>query len=456
MLESAYGSGPVYQQPAMDDYGYGDPGYSDPSYEGPKTPYGNPAFPADHGRTAAGTPGHRGTSGEPATGRRAAFPDTRSPRSVIPPRQLIRDPATRHPATRPLAASPSRSRRRPAAAMRSGRSPGPRRPCPTGRTAAPRAGGHRGVVRPGESAAYPEQWYDNPRLDDRVLGDSNQSRSADPRLVGMTYGELRYDDPEPGESGYDEPLDDESWFKELRRSAPAYPQSPGGPQGPGSGPQRRAEPSGPAFGQQAGFPQAPDRASGYGQPRRDGSGPQAPKSPQGPQMSAGRPQQGPAAPGAGFLSAPVGLLTPPGGTRVDALRDGGTRPAAPAASPRRTQPAPGGTTEPPAGGDPDPDHPRVPAEREPPGNRARCGRATAWTARRSRPPGRPSPRPATSTRSRTSGGTTRTRNTPACSGTGKPSSSARTPSRPRPSGGPAAVAAAATTTVSGSVSAAWW
>jgi hypothetical protein len=46
-------------------------------------------------------------------------------------------------------------------------------------------------------------------------------------------------------------------------------------------------------------------------------------------MSAGRPQQGPAAPGAGFLSAPVGLLTPPEGTRVDALRDGGTRPSPP-------------------------------------------------------------------------------------------------------------------------------
>ena len=45
---------------------------------------------------------------------------------------------------------------------------------------------------------------------------------------------------------------------------------------------------------------------------------------------------GPAAPGTGFLSAPVapvGLLTPPGGTRVDALRDGGALPAAAAASP---------------------------------------------------------------------------------------------------------------------------
>src|SRR6185437_14078199 len=115
--------------------------------------------------------------------------------------------------------------------------------------------------------------------------------------------------------GYVEPLDEESWYQELRRSAPAYPQTPGGPQGPGTGPQRRAEPSGPAFG------------------------PQGPQTPQGPQMSAGRPQPGPAgpagpaaAPGAGFLSAPVGLLTPPNGTRVDSLRDPATRPPASAAS----------------------------------------------------------------------------------------------------------------------------
>ena len=42
----------------------------------------------------------------------------------------------------------------------------------------------------------------------------------------MTYGELRYEDPEPPESGHDEPLDDESWYQELRRSAPAYPSLP--------------------------------------------------------------------------------------------------------------------------------------------------------------------------------------------------------------------------------------
>jgi hypothetical protein len=153
----------------------------------------------------------------------------------------------------------------------------------------------------------------------------------------MTYGELRYDEPDPGtpgDSGYDEPLDDESWYQELRPSSPAHRQSPGGPQGPVSGPQHRVDPPGHAFGSQPGYSPAPDRAPRHGQPRWDGSGPQTPQRPERPQMSAGRGPQGSPAPGAGFLSAPVGLLTPPDGTRVDALRDGGGRPAAPAASPR--------------------------------------------------------------------------------------------------------------------------
>jgi len=313
VLESAYGTGPVYQQPAMDDFGYGDPGYSDPSYEGPKTPYGGPAY----GNGAA--PGDFGGTGYRPSG------------GSVPGYQLpeVRDPSPAgHRGSAYQAPGYPSSGRRPFAAS-SGRGD-EIWPITGAQEALPDTGPQ--PAAPGGPASNPEQWYDNPRLDDRVLGDSHPSRSADPRLAGMTYGELCYEDPEPGESGHGEHLDDESWYQELRRSAPAFPQSPGGPQGPGGGPQRRAEPSGPAFGQQAGYPQAPDRASGYGQPRRDGS---APQSPQGPQMSAGRSQPGPAAPGAGFLSAPVGLLTPPDGIRVDALRDGGTRPAAPAASPRQ-------------------------------------------------------------------------------------------------------------------------
>ena len=125
VLESAYGTSPAYQQPAMDDFGYGDPGYSDPSYEGPKAPYGNSVSllattgPAIMGLATTGTAERRGTSAEPATGRRArpaACPGTRYRRSATP-----LPPPTRHPAIRVRAISRSRSRRRPAAARTSGR-----------------------------------------------------------------------------------------------------------------------------------------------------------------------------------------------------------------------------------------------------------------------------------------------------------------------------------------------
>jgi hypothetical protein len=215
LIESAYRPAPGYQQSAMDDYGYGDPGYSDPSYEGPKTPYNGPAFPGPGGG------------------------------------------APNAPAPRPSAGSGYR---------------------PSG----PVTGYHmpeiRDASRPGgPGRSYPEQWYDYPRLDDRVA-------AADPRLEGISYGELRYDDPGP----------------------------------------RRPEPQGPGFGPRpgSGFPADPGRPAGYGQPGGNGQ-------PRGPQMSAGR-KTGPGAgqPGSpsaakdtGFLAAPVGLLTPPEGTRVDALRD---------------------------------------------------------------------------------------------------------------------------------------
>jgi hypothetical protein len=329
-FESAYGTGPAYQQPAMDDFGYGDPGYSDPSYEGPKTPYANPAFPSGqpNGRGNAGAPREFGGTGHRSSGSGVPgyqLPEVRDPSLSAHQGPAHQGPGYAAPGRQPQPFAPS-----------SGRGDGIW-PVTRAQEALPDTGPQPAV--PGGSAtssvAYPEQWYDHPRLDERGLGDSRSPRSADPRLAGMTYGELRYDDPEPGESRHDKPLDDESWYQELRRSTPAYPQSPGGPQGPGSGPQYRPEPSGPASGQQAGHPQLPDRASGYGQSRRDGSAPKG----WGPQMSAGRRPQDPSAPGSGFLSAPVGLLTPPDGIRVDALRDGGTRPAAPAASPRRASAA---------------------------------------------------------------------------------------------------------------------
>jgi hypothetical protein len=85
----------------------------------------------------------------------------------------------------------------------------------------------------------------------------------------------------------------------------------------------------------SGSPPAPGRSAGYGQPGGTGQ----PRGPQisAPQMSAerktgsgvGRPGSPSAATGAGFLAAPVGLLTTPEGTRVDARRDGGALPGAP-------------------------------------------------------------------------------------------------------------------------------
>ena len=257
VLESAYGTGPGYQQPVMDDFGYGDPGYSDPSYEGPKTPYGNPAFPADHGAShgnGRGTPRDAGGTGyRPSGGGVAGYqlPEVRDP-----------SPSGRQGSARQ----------------------GPGYPAP-GRQPQPfaRSSGRGDEIWPvtGAQEALPDQgqWHGSPRLDDRAPGDSRPSRSADPRLAGMTYGELRYDDPEPGESSYDEPLDDESWYQELRRNAPAFPQSPGDPQGPGGGPQRRAFPagsdgSGRRLPQRAGRPAYPARRYPGGLPagRRHASG----------------------------------------------------------------------------------------------------------------------------------------------------------------------------------------
>ena len=386
VLESAYGTGPVYSQPAVEDYGYGDPGYADPSYEGPRTPYGGPAFdgPAVGGR--------HGSSPNAAAPRRSGGSGYRPPEADLPGYYVpeIRDsarPGHAVPGYQPQGFVPPSGGQEiwpVTGAQEALPDTGPQPIAqPIALSAALSAADAWGSGRSPQAAspAYPDQWYDNPRLNDRVLDDVRYdqprpggsrlsgppagSRPTDPRLEGMNYDELRYDDPapvdpmNPGRPGYDkplddEPLDDESWYEELRRSAPAYPQG-FGPQHP-SGPHRRMEPQAPDYGQQAGFPQAPDRAAGYGEPRGDWGGP-LPQAPQNPQLSAGRmtgpgrpsPGQrsgsqpgspfppGPATPATGFLSAPaapVGLLTRPAGTRVDALRDGAA-PAEPAASPSR-------------------------------------------------------------------------------------------------------------------------
>jgi hypothetical protein len=378
VLESAYGTGPlntsygsgsgsVYQPSAVDDYG--DPGYSDPSYDGPayggpSAPYGAPAHPAAPAYPSQpGSPGGSGGFGTP----RGFGGDSRRPSGDrVPGYQLPEAPRVQETPRPGYQAPPSGGDIWPVTgAQEALPDTGPQPP----------VGGRHGAPRPGQGG-YPEQWYDNPRLDDRALddqrfNDQRSSRSPDPRLEGITYGELRYDDTgsfaaatsdhEPAPSG--ELLDDESWYQELRRSGPSYPDNPATPRGPGSGPQRRAEPpspSGPAFGSPSGgYPQAPDRASGFGPSRWDGpdrpqmsAGPNAPRpagrGPQAPQSPVG--PANPAAQGHGFLGAPVapvtsapsasvGLLTPPGGTRVEALR-GGALPAAPAAPATPAAPVP--------------------------------------------------------------------------------------------------------------------
>ncbi len=382
VLESAYGTGPVYSQPAMDDYGYGDPGYADPSYEGPRTPYGGSAHGGPSGRPASGgqNGGSRNAAAPPASGGSGY----RSPEVGVPGYQVpeIRDSGRSgyaSPGYQPQGFAPPSGGREiwPVTGAQEAlpdTGPQPIAP-PIAPSAAESAADARGARGSGGfpqagSPAYPDQWHDNPR-------------PADPRLEGMNYGELRYDDPDPmdpvapmdpiapGEPGYDEPTDDGSWYEELRRSAPAYPQGFGS-QHP-SGPHRRVEPQAPAHGQMPAFPLAPDRAAGYGQTRGDW-GSSSPQAPHGPQMNAGRmtgPAQpssgrpssgqpssgqrspgqpssgqpssgqpssgqpssgrrsgsqpgspvppGPAAQGTGFLSAPVasvGLLTPPAGTQV--------------------------------------------------------------------------------------------------------------------------------------------
>ena len=61
-VDPRYGTGPAghtprrgYQQPAMEDYGYGDPGYSDPTYDGPRNQFTGP-IPriGSHGPAAPG------------------------------------------------------------------------------------------------------------------------------------------------------------------------------------------------------------------------------------------------------------------------------------------------------------------------------------------------------------------------------------------------------------------
>ena len=379
-LNPGYGAGSVYQPQALDDYG--DPGYSDPSYDGPS--YGGSPY---SGRS--GSSGGSGYSGGPAApsspsgsggfGTPRGFGgDSRRPSGNTPGYQLPEAPRVQDSRWSGYQAPASDALSSDALSPNALSSDAGIWPVTGAQEALPDTGSQpsadrRGYPRSGQPD-YPDQWYGHPRMDDRARDDRRSSRSPDPRLEGITYGELRYDDTgsfaaarsdrEPEHRA--EPLDDEAWYQELRQNGPAYRPNPPVPPSPVTGPQRRVDPlgpQGPSFGSSAGgYSQPQDRGPG-GQPRWDGPG--RPQMSTGP--SAGRPAgrgaqggtqspQAPAAPGAkpaagsspaaaspsgvspasGFLSAPaasVGLLTPPGGTRVDALRDGGAPPAAPASKP---------------------------------------------------------------------------------------------------------------------------
>jgi hypothetical protein len=385
VLESAYGPEPVYQQPAMDDYGYGDPGYADPSYDGPKTPYPGSAFRGEHdglrtpsGPAAFGGPGYR-------------QPDARRPGYQVPEGRDSYRPGSTPPG---YAAQGHEAQGYEAQGYETGgyAAPGYQpqdfSAPPAGAGIYPVTGaqealpgtGPQPLARPrgtqdsgGRPAAggpaYPEQWYDHPRLADQSSATPRpanprpaEARPADPRLQGMRYDELRYDDPSAEAPGpaRGEALDDESWFEELRRSAPAYPETSSGKPFPAGSP-RRAEPQLPGYGQQPGYPQqgpASERFGGFG-PDRGGSGSRD-RGGSGPQLSAGRPgstgvRTG-GQPGSGrgpwtgsqaaFLGAPaaqVGVLTPPAGSRIEDLQDSGpqlTSPfLAPAAAGRPGAPA---------------------------------------------------------------------------------------------------------------------
>ncbi len=343
---AGYGSRPGYQQPAMDDYGYGDPGYSDPSYDGPRNPYTGPMFTLGHhgpralgGSPAADGYGPRATGTSrydgPLSGAQGMYPGGGGPDEIYP----VTGAQEALPATGPQPIAGFWAGQGPASAEPGSRTPSDQR------YDTPRSG-----VRVPDGLRYDDPRFDGGRQrpdDPRAAGPRPGGLYApDPRLEGIRYDELRYDEPayddEPSYGGprYDQPQDDVSWYEELRRSAPAYPERPGGQPGGGQHPAdlpRHGDRRGPSHGQQPGYPAPPAREqpSGYGQTRDDRGGP--------PQLRAGhdigtgpRPGAGqtrPSAPpspqpmafhDAGFREAPtvqVGVLTPPSGGRLYAQQE---------------------------------------------------------------------------------------------------------------------------------------
>ena len=372
LLESGYGRsadpgygtggrGPGYRDPASDDYG--DPGYSDPAYDGPRSGSGGRSRPDGNrgSRAPSGSPAPDGSDYGSVPGYHV--PDYRGPsRPDLGGFQQGFSAPGIYPVTGAQEALP------------------PTGPQPVADTWPGRDSGSARSGRP----AYPEQWYDHPRLDDSRRGGTRPDSppASDPRLEGMRYDELRYDEPFANEPRYDEPLDADAWVKELRRGAPSFPQPPSGPSGGSSASdQRRGDLSGwgqqPAPGQsgggqqpgpgQSGWGQQPapgqtgghPQAFGYGQGRDDQGGP----APRGPRMSGGQPTSPlPASPpptsplpaglrppaaqqdrgfaGDAYYGAPtaqVGVLTPPAIRRLEDPLDTGPQPVTPPATPNTGQ-----------------------------------------------------------------------------------------------------------------------
>ncbi len=324
-----HGTGSAYQQPAVEDYGYGDPGYSDPSYDGPRSREGGsgnrpprgygapdtrmpgyhvpedrqsrPAYQQDFAAPPAGDrlayPGtggydaYSGTSGHgayPGTGSAEAYPGDGGGQDIYPTTGAMEALTSTDPFGHTGALGP---------------------------TGAFGSAGTFDAFSSPASAGSP--------------GFPAAGRPADPRLEGLRYDELRYDEPSYDEGGFGKSPDDVSWYEDLRRSAPVYPDRPDGrPQADdrrpedrrpedrpraaepqrGTGPQRR-----PAD-QASGYPQAPGRDDvfGHAQPRidRGGSRPQMSAAPLAP-----GPYPGSSGPGPRMSAAP------------------GSRPAGPAAGP---------------------------------------------------------------------------------------------------------------------------
>ena len=245
------GRGSGYRAPAADDYG--DPGYSDPSYDGPRGGSGGGSAGRRWPDGSRGSRAPGGSGSVPGPGGSDGYgsvpgyhvPDYRGPaRPDLGGFQQSYSAPGVYPVTGAQEALPSTGPQ-PAADSWSGRD--------------------AGSAQSGRSA-YPEQWYDHPRLDDsRRSG----ARPSDPRLQGMRYDELRYDESGDNRPGYDEPLDDDAWVAELRRGGPSFPQPPSGPP---AGDRGRGDQRGSGWGQQTTPSPSGSGPSGPGQPGSGQSG----------------------------------------------------------------------------------------------------------------------------------------------------------------------------------------